>query len=423
MSRWTPCWRDASLDLGRRAADADGRASAHSRRGRALPRAMGDALMQRYRVDTALAPWAVSDQHSRGRVHAESEHLYRGPFQRDRDRLIHCRAFRRLMHKTQVFVAGAGDHFRTRLTHTMEVAQIARTAAACLNLNEHLTEAICLGHDLGHPPFGHAGQAALNRCMAAHGGFEHNLQALRIVDRLERRYPGFDGLNLCWETREGLLKRCSRRQAKALGDLGARFLQRRQPSLEAQLANVADEIAYNHHDLDDGIRSRLLDHEDLIEVRLYRDAYERGRRRYPNARGGALVAEAIRGMIDRVVSDLIETTRTALEGAAPEHADAVRARAEPLVHLSAELQELHEELGRFLRDRLYHHPRMKQEYAKARAVIETLFSFYLDHPGQLPPGHAPKDAGGEQAKARAVADYIAGMTDRFAQRRFRELPA
>jgi len=370
-----------------------------------------------------LARWAVSDHHTRGRVHPESEHPYRGPFQRDRDRLIHCRAFRRLMHKTQVFVAGEGDHFRTRLTHTMEVAQIARTVAACLDLNEHLTEAICLGHDLGHPPFGHAGQTALNRCMAAHGGFEHNLQALRIVDRLERRYPAFEGLNLCWETREGLLKHCSRREAKALGDLGERFLRRRQPSLEAQLANVADEIAYNHHDLDDGIRSGLLSHDEMIEARLYRDAYERARRRYPGSRRGVLVAEAIRGMIDRVVSDLIETTRAALEAAAPENAGAVRALARPLVRLSPEMQELHEELARFLSARLYHHPRMKQEFAKAGAVIETLFSFYFNHPGQLPPGHAPKEGGGEQAAARAVADYIAGMTDRFARQRFEEAPA
>ena len=370
-----------------------------------------------------LAPWAVSEDQSRGRVHPENEHPYRGPFQRDRDRVIHCRAFRRLMHKTQVFVAGEGDHFRTRLTHTMEVAQIARTVAACLKINEHLTEAICLGHDLGHPPFGHAGQTALNRCMAAHGGFEHNLQALRIVDELERRYPAFNGLNLCWETREGLLKRCSRRQAKALGDLGERFLRRGQPSLEAQLANVADEIAYSHHDIDDGIRSGLLRHGDMMEVRLYGDAYEQARRRYPGARGAALVAEAIRAMIDRVVSDLIETTRAALEHAAPEHADAVRARPEPLVRLSAGLQELHGELARFLRNRLYHHPRMRQEYAKGESVIEALFSFYLDHPGQLPRGHAPEDAGGEEAKARAVADYIAGMTDRFARERFEELPA
>lgn len=370
-----------------------------------------------------LAPWAVSNTHGRGRVHPESKHPYRGPFQRDRDRVIHCHAFRRLTHKTQVFVAAEGDHFRTRLTHTMEVAQIARTAAACLNLNEHLTEAICLGHDLGHPPFGHAGQAALNRCMADHGGFEHNLQALRIVDRLERRYPGFAGLNLCWETREGLLKRCSRRQAKELGDLGERFLQRRQPSLEAQLANVADEIAYNHHDLDDGMRSRLLAHEDMMAVRLYRNAHEAARRRYSGACAETLAAEAIRGMINRAVSDLIETTRAALERAAPEHADEVRALPGPLVRLGAEVRELHEELARFLRARLYHHPRMREEYARAGNVIKTLFAYYLNHPGQLPPGHAPQEPGNEAVKARAVADYIAGMTDRFARRRFREIPA
>ncbi len=375
----------------------------------------------RWAKEGGLAPWAVSGEHSRGRVHPERDHPYRGPFQRDRDRIIHCRAFRRLMHKTQVFVAGEGDHFRTRLTHTMEVAQIARTVAACLDINEHLTEAICLGHDLGHPPFGHAGQAALNRCMAAHGGFEHNLQALRIVDQLERRHPGCDGLNLCWETREGLLKRCSRRQARTLGDLGERFLGRRQPSLEAQLANVADEIAYNHHDLDDGIRSGLLDYRDMIEVRLYRNAYEQARRRYPRSCGKSLVAETIRAMIDRVVSDLIETTRAALERAAPEHPDEVRAMSAPIVGLSGELQDLHRELAVFLRNRLYHHPRMQQDYANGESVVETLFEYYLNHPERLPPGRGVEGAGEQQA--RAVADYIAGMTDRFARQRYAQLTA
>ncbi len=370
-----------------------------------------------------LAPWAVSDDQTRGRKYRESEHPYRGPFQRDRDRLIHCRAFRRLMHKTQVFVAGEGDHYRTRLTHTMEVAQIARTVAACLHLNEHLTEAICLGHDLGHPPFGHAGQKALNSCMKSHGGFEHNKQALRIVDKLERRYPDFDGLNLCWETREGLLKHCSRRLARTLGDLGERFLLRRQPSLEAQLANVADEIAYNHHDLDDGFRSGLLAHQDVIEVRLYRDAYERVEQRYPGACPEILMAEAIRGMINRVVSDLIETTRATLEAAAPEHVDAVRALDRPLVKFSDELQELHRELSCFLNKRLYHHRLMKKEVEKASTVIKGLFSFYCEHPNRLPPPHAPKDGAGERAMARAVADYIAGMTDGFARQRFQKVSA
>ena len=369
------------------------------------------------------APWAVADEHTRGRVHPESGHPYRGPFQRDRDRIIHCRAFRRLMHKTQVFVAGEGDHFRTRLTHTMEVAQIARTVAACLGLNEHLTEAICLGHDLGHPPFGHAGQAALNRCMKDHGGFEHNLQALRIVDRLERRYPGFDGLNLCWETREGLLKHCSRRRAKTLGDLGERFLKRRQPSLEAQLANVADEIAYNHHDLDDGIRSGLLSPTDLGATRLYRGASREALGRFPGAGGEALLAEAIRQMINRVVSDLIETTRAALERVAPGSPDEARALPKPIVRLSEEMQALHEELAGFLRKRLYHHPRMEQEYAKGEAVIRALFDFYVSHPEQLPPGHGAVGGGGEPARAHAAADYIAGMTDRFARQRYRELKA
>ena len=368
-----------------------------------------------------LAGCAVRDEQTRGRVHAEPDHPYRSPFQRDRDRIIHCRAFRRLMHKTQVFVAGEGDHFRTRLTHTMEVAQIARTVAACLRLNQDLTEAICLGHDLGHPPFGHAGQTALNRCMADHGGFEHNLQALRIVDTLEHRYAGFPGLNLCWETREGLLKRCSRRQARTLGDLGDRFVRRRQPSLEAQLANVADEIAYNHHDLDDGLRSGLLDPAELMEVRLFRESREEAAGRFPGAEAGALASEAIRGMIDRVVSDLIETTSANLKQAAPGDADAVRCRPGPLVSLSGPVDERHRELARFLTDRLYHHPRMQREYARGGAVVDALFNHYMSHPDEMPGRHSrgrERDAG---ARARAVADYIAGMTDRYASRRCRTL--
>ena len=371
--------------------------------------------------DSDPAAWAVSDERSRGRRHAEPDHPYRGPFQRDRDRIIHCRAFRRLMHKTQVFVAGEGDHFRTRLTHTMEVAQIARTAAACLRVNRHLTEAICLGHDLGHPPFGHAGQAALNRCMSDFGGFEHNLQSLRIVDRLELRYPGFDGLNLCWETREGLLKRCSRRQARALGDLGERFLRRRQPSLEAQLANLADEIAYNHHDLDDGMRGGLLKREALMEVRLFREAYEDAAGRHPKAHDEILVSETIRAMINRVVSDLIETTLSNLQHTMPRDVDAVRALPAPLVGLSDAVNQRHREMARFLSERLYHHPRMQEEYAKGVEVVESLFKHYRSHPGELPGRHGRECGDGEQQRARAIADYVAGMTDRFARRRCREL--
>lgn len=325
------------------------------------------------------------------------------------------------MHKTQVFVADEGDHFRTRLTHTMEVAQIARTAAACLQLNQDLTEAICLGHDLGHPPFGHAGQSALNRCMAGHGGFEHNLQALRIVDKLEHRYPGFPGLNLCWETREGLLKRCSRRQARTLGDLGERFIRRRQPSLEAQLANVADEIAYNHHDLDDGLRSGLLDPGELMEVRLFRESHEEAAGKFRRAEEGALVSEAIRRMIDRVVSDLIETTSANLKQAAPGDADAVRGCSMPLVGLSGPVDERHRELAGFLTDRLYHHPRMQQEYARGGAVVDALFNHYMNHPDQMSGRHSRGRGRGAAARARSVADYIAGMTDRYADRRCRAL--
>lgn len=369
--------------------------------------------------DNTLAGWAVRDRQTRGRVHAESDHPYRGPFQRDRDRIIHCRAYRRLMHKTQVFVAGEGDHFRTRLTHTMEVAQIARTAAACLRLNQDLTEAICLGHDLGHPPFGHAGQTALNRCMADYGGFEHNLQALRIVDTLEHRYPGFPGLNLCWETREGLLKRCSRRQARALGDLGERFIRRRQPSLEAQLANVADEIAYNHHDLDDGLRSGLLDPGELMEVRLFRESHEEAAGRFPQAEGGSLVSEAIRRMINRVVSDLIETTSANLKQASPADVDAVRGRTTPLVGLSDAVDELHRELARFLTDRLYHHARMQREYTRGGTVVDALFNHYMSRPNEMPGRHSRGRECSAGERARAVADYIAGMTDRYAARCYR----
>lgn len=376
---------------------------------------------RQYRRESALAPWAVHDRATRGRVHPEPGHPYRGPFQRDRDRIIHCRAFRRLMHKTQVFVAGEGDHFRTRLTHTMEVAQIARTVAGCLQLNQDLTEAICLGHDLGHPPFGHAGQTALNRCMGDFGGFEHNLQALRIVDTLEHRYPRFAGLNLCWETREGLLKRCSRRQARALGDLGERFVRRRQPGLEAQLANVADEIAYNHHDLDDGLRSGLLKIEELMQVSLFRESHDRAARNYPQADRGALLSEALRGMINRVVSDLIETTGAKLEQTRPENADAVRSLPKPLVGFSDGIHKRHQELARFLTERLYHHPRMQQEYARGGAVVDALFRHYMSHPQQLPPGHPHGGAQDTAGRARAVADYIAGMTDRFASRRCGEL--
>lgn len=382
---------------------------------------MTAVLTRQYRQESTLAPWAVHDRATRGRVHPEPEHPYRGPFQRDRDRIIHCRAFRRLMHKTQVFVAGEGDHFRTRLTHTMEVAQIARTVAGCLQLNQDLTEAICLGHDLGHPPFGHAGQTALNRCMGDFGGFEHNLQALRIVDTLEHPYPQFAGLNLCWETREGLLKRCSKRQARALGDLGERFVRRRQPSLEAQLANVADEIAYNHHDLDDGLRSGLLKAGELMQVGLFRESHDQAARNYPQADSGALLSEALRGMINRVVSDLIETTGAHLEQIRPGDADAVRSLPKPLVGFSEAIDKRHREMGRFLTERLYHHPRMQQEYARGGAVVDALFSHYMSHPQQLPPAHPHNRAQDAAEQARAVADYIAGMTDRFASRRCREV--
>src|SRR5579864_2562294 len=268
-------------------------------------------------ADAALAPFAAQDARSRGRRYAEPRPELRSEFQRDRDRIIHSNAFRRLVYKTQVFVNHEGDLYRTRITHSIEVAQIARTVALALRLNESLTEAISLAHDLGHTPFGHAGQDALNECMRPYGGFEHNLQSLRVVDELEERYAEFRGLNLTFECREGILKHCSVRNARELGELGERFIHRRQPSLEAQIANLADEIAYNNHDVDDGIRAQLVDVRDLRDVRLFRRQYDLVVARYPNLSERRLVHEIIRRMINHIVVDLIRTTQSQLAGASP----------------------------------------------------------------------------------------------------------
>jgi dGTPase len=343
----------------------------------------------------------------------------RSEFQRDRDRVIHSAAFRRLEYKTQVFVNHEGDLFRTRLTHSIEVAQIARSIARALRLNEDLTEGIALAHDLGHTPFGHAGQDALNACMKNYGGFEHNLQSLRVVDELEERYAEFPGLNLTFETREGILKHCSRKHAEGLGDLGRRFIEKHQPSLEAQLTNLADEIAYNSHDVDDGLRSGLIEVEALNEVALFREQYEIVRHDYPALPPRRTIHEVVRRLINCQVTDLVETSIASLHQVAPGDIDAVRHHNSPLIAFSDHMREQNLELKRFLRTNLYRHYRVHRMTAKAARTITALFEAFIDDPRLMPEADQQQTAllersGGRDGRARAVADYIAGMTDRYA---------
>jgi len=366
-----------------------------------------------------LAPYAAHDEQSRGRRFPEPKPEYRGEFQRDRDRIIHSNAFRRLVYKTQVFVNHEGDLYRTRITHSMEVAQIARSVARALRLNEPLTEAISLAHDLGHTPFGHAGQDALNDCMRPYGGFEHNLQSLRVVDELEERYAGFRGLNLTFECREGVLKHCSLRTARELGELGERFIHRRQPGLEAQIANLSDEIAYNNHDLDDGIRAQLVELDSLREVRLFQRQYDVVVAQYPDLGERRLVHEVIRRMINFIVVDLIRTTRSRLDEVKPRSIDEVRASPKPLVGFSEAAGEEHAELMQFLRDRLYKHYKVLRMNSKARRVLKSLFGALFEDVNLMPPEHRDQAVSleatqGPAGRARVVADYIAGMTDRYA---------
>jgi dGTPase len=370
-------------------------------------------------LSEALARWATCESRSLGRRHPEPAPRYRGEYHRDRDRIIHSTAFRRLVYKTQVFVNHEGDLYRTRLTHSLEVAQIARTVAGALGLNTYLTEAVCLAHDLGHTPFGHAGQEALNRCMADFGGFEHNLQSLRVVDELEEKYAEFPGLNLMFETREGILKHCSARNARMLGELGRRFLEGLQPGLEAQLANVADEIAYNNHDVDDGLRAGLLDMEELRQAVLFEEQHDVVLARWPELAGRRLVHEIVRRMIGRVVEDLVATSRAELEAVQPDSPDAVRHAGKRLIGFSPEVGAAHAELKRFLRERLYRHNRVIRMTTKAQRTVSDLFEAFMDEPRLLPEDHAREVARkeathGQAGRARAVADYIAGMTDRFA---------
>ena len=362
-----------------------------------------------------LARYACDPARSRGRRHAEQPAPTRTEYQRDRDRIVHSTAFRRLVYKTQVFLNHEGDLFRTRMTHSLEVAQLGRSIARALQLNEDLVEAIALAHDLGHTPFGHAGQDALDDCMAGQGGFEHNLQSLRVVDELEERYPRFNGLNLTFETREGVLKHCSRSNAQRLevaepGGVARRFLDRSQPSLEAQLCNLADEIAYNAHDIDDGVRSGLISLEQLAEVELFRQFSEETLREFPTLQGRRLLYEAIRRMLSAQVYDVIDSTRAAIESVAPSNADEARA-APALVGFSEGMRLKSAVLKRFLLHNLYRHPQVMATTGQAKQVVRELFAAYVNDPGQM-----PQDFASRPNTARAVADYIAGMTDRFAAR-------
>ena len=364
-----------------------------------------------------LAPYAITDSTSRGRLFKEERPSGRSEFQRDRDRIIHSTAFRRLEYKTQVFVNHEGDLFRTRLTHSLEVAQIGRSIARNLHLNEDLVEAISLAHDLGHTPFGHAGQDALNTCMKSHGGFEHNLQSLRVVDQLEDHYGAFDGLNLCFETREGILKHCSLKNARTLGEVGERFLNNQRPSLEAQIANLADEIAYNNHDVDDGLRSGLVTLEQISTVRLFAQHLAVARQTYPAISERRLIHETIRRMINMLVTDLIRETEKNIAAQAIQSLHDVRA-APPLAAFSATVHELNQELKAFLRTHLYRHFRVMRMSAKARRIIGDLFQVFMDDSRLLPPHFQPQ---AEIDCPRAVADYIAGMTDRYAIKEHRRV--
>ncbi|MFT5395035.1 MAG: dGTPase [Gammaproteobacteria bacterium] len=366
-----------------------------------------------------LAVYAAHSEKSKGRIHQDDETAYRNQYQRDRDRIIHSSAFRRLEYKTQVFVNHEGDMFRTRLTHSIEVAQIGRTIARALNVNEDLTEAICLAHDLGHTPFGHAGQDALNACMKQYGGFEHNLQSIRIVDRLEERYASFPGLNLTFETREGILKHCSRNNALTLGELGERFINNENPGVEAQIANIADEIAYNNHDIDDGLRAELLNIEALRNCELFNIQHESVTSKWSDLTDSRLRHEIIRRMINTVVSDLIKTSESMIDAIKPTDIEQVRTCGKTLIKMSDSTDTMHKALKRYLRVNLYQHERVMSMANKAKETVSFLFYAYMEDAELLTNElqssiDEAKDFKDENVVARVVADYIAGMTDRFA---------
>jgi dGTPase len=372
--------------------------------------------------DARLAPYAAHSSKSRGRQYPEPPAGSRSEFQRDRDRIIHSTAFRRLEYKTQVFLNHEGDLFRTRLTHSIEVAQIGRTLARSLGLNEDLVEATALAHDLGHTPFGHVGQDVLNECMKDYGGFEHNLQSLRVVDQLEEHYGAFDGLNLTFETREGILKHCSLTNARQLGELGQRFIDRSQPSLEAQLTNLADEIAYNNHDIDDGLRSGLLTMAQMEEVELFARHRHAVEAQYPGLPGRRALYETIRLMITAMTADLVDTSAALLKEAAPKNIDDVRA-SPPLIRFSPQMRAETTALKRFLYANLYRHFQVNRMRVKASRIVRELFEAFLADPVLLPNDYQVEGEGEEMRmrQARKIADYIAGMTDRYAIREHRRI--
>jgi dGTPase len=373
-----------------------------------------------------LAPYATCHTNSRGRRHPEPSPNNRTEFQRDRDRIVHSSAFRRLEYKTQVFVNHEGDMFRTRLTHSIEVAQISRSIARALHLNEELTETIALAHDLGHTPFGHAGQDILNDCMRDYGGFEHNLQSLRIVDQLEEKYAEFDGLNLTFETREGILKHCSQENARQLGDVGKRFLDKTQPGLEAQITNTADEITYNNHDVDDGLRAGLITIQQLCDIQLFAEQHEEVKAQYPDLSERRTIHEIIRRMINWQVTDFITTTEKRIQELHIQSRDDVCKQERPVAGYSETMQAMNLELKQFLHRNLYRHYRVHRMSAKAGNIIRCLFEAFLNDPRMLPPEQQDQVAKltqeqGDNGKARAIADYIAGMTDRYAIREYERI--
>ena len=370
-----------------------------------------------------LAAYALKSTESFGRQFPEDISNNRTEFQRDRERIIHSTAFRRLEYKTQVFVNHEGDMYRTRLTHTIEVAQIARAAARALKINEDLTEAISLAHDLGHTPFGHAGQDILNICMKDFGGFEHNIQSLRIIDKLENKYASFPGLNLCFETREGLLKKCSLSRAKKLGDIGKRFIEKKQSSLEAQLTNVCDEIAYNNHDIQDGIRAKKIFIEQLEDVPIFYQQMKLVLNKYPSISGSKIVNETVRLIINLLVNDLINNTKSNIKNESITNFNEVRDHDRPLVCFSEEVKKSNMVLKRFLYANLYKHPDVIKMTEEANRIIKNLFSAYNNDINLLPKDFYTYNLGKINSgfKERVICDYIAGMTDRFAQQEHKKL--
>ena len=373
-----------------------------------------------------LAPYAANNDSSLGRRFPEALPKHRSEFQRDRDRIIHSTAFRRLEYKTQVFVNHEGDLFRTRLTHSIEVAQMSRTIARALHLNEDLSEAIALAHDLGHTPFGHTGQDALNACMKDYGGFEHNLQSLRVVDELEEKYAEFNGLNLTFESREGILKHCSIKNAEQLGDIGTRFINKTQPNIEAQMVNLADAIAYNSHDVDDGLRSGFITIEQLRETQLFKTLYSKVEKDYPRLDNKRTIYEIVRRMIDEQIKDLIAESSQQIFKAAPQSIDDIRQYKGSLISFSQTMLEMHLELKRFLRENLYSHYRVHRMSHKAGNVINKLFDAMLNDLRLMPPEYRNKaqqeeSHSGDSGRARIVSDYIAGMTDRYAIKEYKRI--